>query len=554
MRKQVYKFNNIKKYILLPVIVLISTSVFVYSYLVQKPKDITTNFAALIGDVNADGKVDILDFQILSNAFGKVSGQSGFDARADLNNDSAIDILDFQMLSNNFGMTVSTTVTPTRPPATVTRAPSSTLTATRALSPTTSVTHAPTPTIPSPPAGSVDASTMDKKFMMGYQGWHQTPCDGSASPAWRHWFGGTPPNSPLIDFWPDVSEYSTADLCSTGLRFPNGQTAYLFSDFSAGVVLKHFQWMQTYGIDGAMVQRFTSELSSSAMFAERNKVLTNVKTASEQTGRVFNVMWDISGDGGSGAPVATHLINDWKYLVDTMHVTSSSRYLRQNGLPVVVIWGYGFSDRPGTPADLQNALNFFHNDPNPTYHAFVMGGVNNDWRTNSTWASTFKGTSTRKGYDAISPWMVGRINSLSGADSYRSTWAAEITYANQAPSQLFMPVIFPGFSFHNQDNSSPLNKIPRLGGNFVWRQAYNAMAAGATTLYGAMYDEVNEGTAFFKQAPTSASWPSGMTMVPLNTDGYTQIPSDWYLRVAGEITKMVRGAIPLSSTMSITPH
>jgi hypothetical protein len=73
-------------------------------------------------------------------------------------------------------------------------------------------------------------------------------------------------------------------------------------------------------------------------------------------------------------------------------------------------------------------------------------------------------------------------------------------------------------------------------------------------LYGAMLDEVNEGTAFFKQATTSAGWPSGLTMVPLNTDGYTQLPSDWYLKVGGEINKMTRGTLPLSQTMTITPQ
>lgn len=51
----------------------------------------------LPGDINNDGVVNILDFQILSNAFGTA------DPQADLNADGTVNILDFQILSNNFG-------------------------------------------------------------------------------------------------------------------------------------------------------------------------------------------------------------------------------------------------------------------------------------------------------------------------------------------------------------------------------------------------------------------------------------------------------------------
>ncbi len=55
------------------------------------------------GDVNRDGRVDILDFQLLSNSFGKLPGQTGYDGRCDFNSSNTVDILDFQILSNNFG-------------------------------------------------------------------------------------------------------------------------------------------------------------------------------------------------------------------------------------------------------------------------------------------------------------------------------------------------------------------------------------------------------------------------------------------------------------------
>jgi hypothetical protein len=66
--------------------------------------------------------------------------------------------------------------------------------------------------------------------------------------------------------------------------------------------------------------------------------------------------------------------------------------------------------------------------------------------------------------------------------------------------QIYMPVVFPGFSWHNPKRDTEKNRIPRLGGEFLWRQAYNAKVAGATVLKIAMFDEVNEGTAMFKLA------------------------------------------------------
>ena len=114
-------------------------------------------------------------------------------------------------------------------------------------------------------------------------------------------------------------------------------------------------------------------------------------------------------------------------------------------------------------------------------------------------------------------------------------------------------MIFPGFSWHNlKGDPSPLNQIPRNGGAFYWRQVYNSISAGCTMIYGAMFDEVDEGTAMFKLAPTPNELPVEGTFVPLNIDGQA-LSSDWYLRLAGEATKMLRGQIPLSSQMPITP-
>ncbi len=53
----------------------------------------------ITGDINNDGVVNILDYTLLSNAFGSS------DPDSDLNDDGIVNILDYTILSNNFGST-----------------------------------------------------------------------------------------------------------------------------------------------------------------------------------------------------------------------------------------------------------------------------------------------------------------------------------------------------------------------------------------------------------------------------------------------------------------
>ncbi len=118
------------------VLFFIFLSMFIYVSKIRQNTKVNKSSAALLGDCNTDNNVDILDFQLLSNTFGILSSQTGYNSKCDFNTSNSVDILDFQMLSNNFGMVVSITTTPTRPPATVTRAPTQTISLTHALTPT----------------------------------------------------------------------------------------------------------------------------------------------------------------------------------------------------------------------------------------------------------------------------------------------------------------------------------------------------------------------------------------------------------------------------------
>src|SRR5262245_21265728 len=65
-----------------------------------------------------------------------------------------------------------------------------------------------------PTRSDIDASTLDGKVLCGYQGWFNTPGDGTNF-GFTHWGRGwdRPGGGRFtIDLWPDVSEYDPQDL------------------------------------------------------------------------------------------------------------------------------------------------------------------------------------------------------------------------------------------------------------------------------------------------------------------------------------------------------
>jgi hypothetical protein len=403
------------------------------------------------------------------------------------------------------------------------------------------------------PPAVIDASTMTHKVLYGYQGWFACPGDGSTLDAWVHWFSKQSPSAAnaTFDCWPDVSELTSAERCATSMTTAGGQPAAVYSAYRKQTVVRHMAWMRKHDIDGVFLQRFVSELGSPKHKAFRDQVARNIRDGAAQHGRVFALMYDISGY--SGTNLLGSLQADWKHLVDTLQLTGSPRYLKHNARPVLAIWGLGFSDRPTTAAQAQQIVDWFKSGAAPKYRAWLVGGVPTHWRTlngdaktNPAWAKVYTT------FDVISPWAVGRYGTLAGADSFKSKQIVPDMATLKGTNVAYMPVVFPGFSWANLKPGALLNQIPRLGGAFYWRQAYNAISAGATMLYVAMFDEVDEGTAMFKLAPTKAELPLQGQFVPLNIDGQ-KLPADWYLRLGGETSRMMRGVAPLTTTIPITP-
>jgi hypothetical protein len=390
---------------------------------------------------------------------------------------------------------------------------------------------------------AVDAATLDRKLLFGYQGWFGCPEDGSPLKAWEHWFSrGQPATAATlrVDMWPDVSELAPDERCQTPFTLPGGRTAAVYSAYNPRTVDRHFRWMQEYDLAGVFLQRFTSRLDNAAVLGFRDAVARNVRSAAESHGRVFAIMYDISGHPRESLTGAVK--RDWVYMVDTLRVTESPRYLHHRGRPLLAIWGFGFQDRSATPDQAAELIDFFKNNPDPRYRVTLLGGIPARWRTltrdsqpDPEWAPVYRS------FDIVSPWTVGRFRDPRGIDRF---YAEEVTRDLDETRRLgidYMPVVYPGFSWHNLNRTAPFNAIPRRGGRFYWRQVNRALRAGNTMLYGAMFDEVDESTAMFKVAASQRDAPNDVAVVTLDVDGES-LPSDWYLRLAREAQKRLRGA------------
>ncbi len=382
----------------------------------------------------------------------------------------------------------------------------------------------------------VDPSTLNGKVLLGYQGWFDCPPAGR----WRSWSRGAPTAETLtIDMYPDLSEFAAGDLCAIPEFTIGARPAYLYSAQSSAVVMAHFRWMQEHGLDGVLLQRFVTNIAG--WRAGGDVVLKNVMAAAAKYGRVVAIEYDVSG--ADEAKFFAQMQEDWRYLVEDLKITAQPAYLRHNGKPVLSVWGMGLAEARHPPVEAEEGarvVRWFRESAPQNLRVTYMGGVPSRWRTGTNdaragWESVWAMM------DVIQPWTVGRYRDEASADRWKTEFVVKDLAAAAASQQLYMPVIFPGFSWHNLKRESVMNQIPRLGGKFLWRQAYNARAAGAGMLKIAMFDEVNEGTAVFKIAPTRAQAPDQGAWLTLDADGLN-LPADWYLKLAGAITRTFHGA------------
>ncbi|WP_019072676.1 galactose-binding domain-containing protein [Streptomyces hokutonensis] len=385
-----------------------------------------------------------------------------------------------------------------------------------------------------PPTASAASSPGDVvgKVTVGYQGWFACIGDGAPINGWWHWsqdWGQAPSrNNTNIKCWPDVREYTNTYQTSYA-ALGNGQPAKLFSSYDQQTVNTHFLWLQQNGIDTAALQRFNP---TGGEGPTRDAMATKVRSAAESYGRKFYIMYDVSNWTNMQSEIKT----DWTNKMSAH--TASSAYAKQNGKPVVCIWGFGFNDpnHPFTPDACLDVVNWFKGQG-----CYVIGGVPREWRT-GTGGSQSGFLGVYHAFNMISPWMVGAIGNVTEADNAYTTYTVPDQADCNANGIDYQPCVLPGDVSGRQ----------RAHGDFMWRQFYNVVRAGVQGIYISMFDEYNEGNQIAKTAETQAWVPIDSGFLALDEDG-TACSSDYYLRLTGDGGRMLKGQLALTPTRPTQP-
>ena len=385
--------------------------------------------------------------------------------------------------------------------------------------------------------------SIDNKIIAGYQGWYVVKGDGSPRNAWIHWVEGGGRNDPTygnihVDSYPDVRDYDENELFSFGLNnLGNGEPSRVYSPHIQSVVDKQFQWMMEYGIDGAAIQRYPVSLREGGIGAASDiHVVELAKNACEKTDKIFYIMYAI--ERLNDADIYKTITEDWeKQMIGRLKVTESPNYAIQDGKPVVMLWGLGFSDTARyleTAEGTLRLINYFKKQG-----CYVGGGVPFRWRL-GTRDSKPGFLEVYKAYDFIMPWAAGRMN----IDNVNSAEILKLRRDDKAfcdeNNILYQPAIFPGISQYQYADIPDPNRNKRMYGDFMWQQAINLYNDGNRCGYFGMWDEYDESTAIIKMAEDFSMIPADHYFLTTSADG-VYLSSDFYLRLSGKITKLFKG-------------
>ncbi|WP_432988349.1 discoidin domain-containing protein [Dactylosporangium sp. CA-233914] len=370
------------------------------------------------------------------------------------------------------------------------------------------------------------------KVTVGYQGWFACIGDGAPINGWWHyspnWSQSPAPGACSITCWPDMRDF-TKGYRTNFANLGNGQPANLFSSCDQQTVDTHLRWMQQNGCDTAALQRFNPNGGEGAT---RDAMAQKVRQAAEAYGRKFYIMYDVTWWLNMQGEIKA----DWTNKMSAH--TASPTYARQNGKPVVCIWGFGFNDdgRPFTPSACLDVVNWFKGQG-----CYVIGGVPTHWRL-GTDDSRAGFIDVYHAFDMVSPWMVGRISDNAGADWFYQNRVLPDLADLGARGIDYQPCVIPG----------DLAAGHRRHGELMWRQFFNHTRAGVQSVYISMFDEFNEGNQIAKTAESAAWQPTNSGMRALDEDG-TPCSSDYYLRLTADGGRMLKGQVALTATRFTVP-
>ncbi len=385
--------------------------------------------------------------------------------------------------------------------------------------------------------------------MSGYQGWFNTAGDG-ANKNWKHYQqgGAFEPGSCTIDFWPDMTEYKIK--YPTPFKFADGSTAYVFSSYDYSSVDLHFKWMKEYDMDGAFIQRFIHQLHKSEVKNHYHVVFDHTMKAAKKYGRAISIRYDLTQTKKGYAKVLLDDLDETIKKHDLFNRKKNPTFLYHNGKPLIAFGGVGFKDRIAGENDVG-----YLNEAMDIVKGLKKRGFSIMIRVPSHWRDFKGGLIVRKKEqrvrlhkiikecDIIMPWHVGSYRER----GYMGRWARRIIPEDikwcEENNMDYAPVLWLGFSRANLKDGEDGSFRPRNKGSFFWMQTSQSIKSGAKLLFLAQFDEVDEGTQFFKcvhEVPVGKS-----PFISYEKD----VGTDHYLWLAGEAGRMLRGERPFTTVL-----
>ncbi|OTA52775.1 hypothetical protein K449DRAFT_427092 [Hypoxylon sp. EC38] len=371
---------------------------------------------------------------------------------------------------------------------------------------------------------SIDTSTLNGKLFVGYQAWFRKPSEDNGN---SHWTTNLPTpevGHVGVDMIPNVTSYPPECLFDTPFTLSDGRSAQFYTNDCEGVVDLHFKMMADHGISGAFVQRFYDYIN------EANggwvNILNYAKSAAEKYGRGFVIEYDLNGAATSSTNVTDVFLGD---LAALNSITSSSAYMRHNGKPVLEIWGFGIvnevtvDDGIAIVTALKEA------------GWYVILGVQQAWHAELAANQPGSFGPVYQLADMIQPWTVGAYDINNYGDFHDGRQAIEDANALHDLGIESSIVVWPGGSSSNANPNESFDHFPRWNGTFYQKQLDGAVSLKPNFIFGAMFDEVNEGTAIYpllrnKELPTNQRFLG--VDDNMNPDAYLSMAGDAASRLA----------------------